>query len=100
MANVNEFQERIKKGDLEAVRADLAEDPGLLDATNEAGQSSFLLAKYYRQEKVAEYLLTLNPKLDVFNTAVAGHADSVASFIEQDPALLEAHSGDGWTPLH
>jgi ankyrin repeat protein len=100
MSDVNEFHEQVKKGDLTGVRAALAEDPSLLDITNVSGQSALLLAKYYRQETVADYLLSLNPKLDVFNAAAAGRISSVMQQIDNDPALLESHSSDGWTPLH
>jgi ankyrin repeat protein len=100
MPNVSEFQENIKKGDLDAVRTALENDPSLLDLPNEAGQSPYLLAKYYRQERVADYLLSLNPRLDVFNAAVAGDTGKVISFVEHNPELLEARSGDGWTLLH
>jgi ankyrin repeat protein len=97
MVNVKTFHEDVKKGDLTAVSAALGEDPALLDATNDTGQSAFLLAKYYRQEPVAQYLLSLNPKLDIFNLCVAGR---MPTEIDRDPALLEARSTDGWTPLH
>jgi ankyrin repeat protein len=100
VADVKTFHEGVKKGNLDAVRANLAADPALLDATNEAGQCAFLLAKYYRQPTIAEYLLSLNPKLDVFTLCVAGNASAALAEIEKDPALLEAHSTDGWTPLH
>jgi ankyrin repeat protein len=100
MSDVNTFQEQVKKGNLSGVRAALAEDPSLLDATNVSGQSALLLAKYYRQETVAEYLLSLNPKLDIFNAAAAGRVASVMEQIDTEPALLESHSTDGWTPLH
>jgi uncharacterized protein len=100
MTDVKAFHEQVKKGDLDAVRRTLAEFPQLLDATNEAGQGAFLLAKYYRQEPVAQYLLSLNPKLDVFTLCVAGQTTAVIDEIQRDPDLLESHSTDGWTPLH
>lgn len=100
MPDVNAFQEQVKKGDLTGVQAALAKDPSLLDATNISGQSALLLAKYYRQESIADYLLSLNPKLDVFNAAAAGRVSNVMEQIENDGALLKAHSTDGWTPLH
>jgi uncharacterized protein len=100
MADLNSFQEQVKRGDLKGVRATLAEDPALLDATNESGQSAFLLAKYYRQEETAHYLLGLNPKLDIFSACVAGRTSAVLAQIERNPALLHEHSTDGWTPLH
>lgn len=100
MADVRSFQEQVKKGELEAVRTALAEEPALLDATNEAGQSSFLLAKYYRQAEVADYLLGLHPRLSIFDCCVAGQTEAVLEEIDREPALLAAQSSDGWTPLH
>jgi ankyrin repeat protein len=94
------FQELVKKGDLAGVQSALAAEPELLDATNAAGQGSFLLAKYYRQEAIADYLLAQNPKLDLFNLCVAGQVEPVLAEVERDSSLLEAHSSDGWTPLH
>jgi uncharacterized protein len=100
MADVTSFQEQVKRGDLDGVRASLAENPVLLEASNESGQTAFLLAKYYRQEEIARYLLSLNPKLDIFTACVAGRIPVVVAEIEHDPALIHAHSTDGWTPLH
>ena len=90
----------MKSGDLAAVKGDLTEYPDLLDATNETGQSAFLLAKYYRREAVAEYLLSLKPKMDIYHLCIAGDASAVLAKIAADPTLLEAHNSDGWTPLH
>ena len=100
MTDVLSFQDSVKKGDLAAVKSALAEDASLLDTTNDAGQSAFLLAMYYRQREVADYLLTLGPRLDVFNACVAGQTARVMDEIQSHPDLLETHSSDGWTPLH
>jgi ankyrin repeat protein len=100
MSDLQSFHDQVKRGGLEAVRSSLAEDPSLLDAKNEAGQTALLLAKYYRQEAVADYLLSLNPKLDIFLAAAAGRSQAVLDEIDREPSLLEAYSGDGWTPLH
>jgi hypothetical protein len=100
MADVQAFQESVKTGDLPAVRAALTNDPELLEATNEAGQSAFVLSKYYRQEAVAQYLLSLDPKLDVFGLSIAGRTAEAMKEIDRDPALAGSHSADGWTPLH
>jgi uncharacterized protein len=100
MADVKAFQESVKKGDLAAVRAALAGNPELLEATNETGQSAFVLSKYYRQDAVAEYLLSLHPKLDIFGLSIAGRTAEAMEEIDRNPALLASHSADGWTPLH
>ena len=98
--DVDSFHQQVKTGNLESVRTALAEDPSLLDAMNKSGQSAFLLASYYRQPQVAQFLLSLNPKFDIFNACVAGRSDVVLSELDRDPSLLEAHSPDGWTVLH
>jgi uncharacterized protein len=100
MGDLKSFQEAVKSGNLAAVQSTLAEQPELLDALNEAGQSSFLLAKYYRQSQIADYLLSLQPKLDIFGACAAGQTEAVLAQIDNDPSLLEAHNTDGWTPLH
>jgi ankyrin repeat protein len=100
MPDVRAFQDSVKKGDLDAVRAALSTNPSLLNATNEAGQGAFLLAKYYRQDAVADYLLKQGAQLNFFDECVAGETASVMAQIEATPALLESHSSDGWTPLH
>ena len=100
MPDLNHFHELVKKGNLEAVRAALAEDPALLNQVNESGQNAFLLAKYYRQEPVAEDLLSRGPQLDIFGLCVAGETERVLAQLNQHPELLNTHSRDGWTPLH
>ncbi|HEX4229880.1 MAG TPA: ankyrin repeat domain-containing protein [Bryobacteraceae bacterium] len=100
MTALHSFHDCVKRGDLATVQESLAGDPSLLNAVNEAGQSAVLLAKYYRQEETATYLLSLNPKLDLFLACAAGRTDVAIAEIDRDPTLLESRSGDGWTPLH
>jgi uncharacterized protein len=100
MGDLKSFQEQVKKGELSSIQAALTENPSLLDAVNEASQSAFLLAKYYRQTETAEYLLSLKPKLDIFSACAAGRTEAVFEQVDADPSLLAAHNPDGWTPLH
>ena len=100
MPDLKSFHELVKKGDLSGVRAALTDQPALLDETNESGQSCFLLANYYRQPEIAGYLLSLNPKLDLYAACVAGRIEPVLAEIDGDPNLLQSRNSDGWTPLH
>ncbi|MCU1291811.1 MAG: Ankyrin [Bryobacterales bacterium] len=100
MPDLKSFHEQVKRGDLQGVRDAIEGDPALLNGTNDSGQSAFLLAKYYGQGAVAEYLLSLRPELDLFNKCVAGLTSDVLAEIDRDPSLLEVHNSDGWTPLH
>jgi ankyrin repeat protein len=100
MADVNAFHASVKSGDLEAVRTALADDPALLNAKNEAGQSAILLSCYYGRHELANYLLSMGPALDIFTAAAVGQQSTVLKELERDPALIGTHSSDGWTPLH
>lgn len=100
MPDLKTFHEQVKRGDLDGVQQSLAADPELLNRGNETGQTAFLLAKYYGQPCVAEYLLSREPKLDLFGCAVAGRTEFVLGAIERQPEVLAAHSSDGWTVLH
>ena len=100
MTDLKSFQESVKKGDLSAVKSAVLEDPLLADTANEAGQTAYLLAKYYRQEETAAFLLEFRPDLGFFEACVAGQTNKVMSEIRENADLLEAHNADGWTPLH
>lgn len=100
MTDVKAFHESIKSGDLDGVRALLAEDPALLNAKSDTGQDAVLLSKYYGRQDITGHLLSLGPKLDVFTAAAVGDAASVLRELDHDPTLLAAYSSDGWTPLH
>ena len=98
--DVNEFQDLVKKGSLAEVKAAIDADPSLATALNTSGQSSFILAKYYRQNEVASYLLDILPMVDIFEASVAGETQSVLAKLQENPDLLESRNADGWTPLH
>jgi len=98
--DVNEFQDLVKKGSLAEVKAAIDADPSLATALNASGQSSFILAKYYRQNEVASYLLHILPMVDIFEASVAGETQSVVAKLQENPDLLESRNADGWTPLH
>lgn len=100
MADIKTFHDSVKSGDLEKVRSFVAEDPSLLNAKSDVGQSAILLAKYYGRPEIAEYLLSLGPQLDAFTAAAVGREDIVFAELNRDPALIATHSADGWTPLH
>ena len=100
MADLKAFHESVKTGDIAGVRTSLAENPSLLNERNQAGQTAILLSKYYGQQDVTTHLLSLDPELDVFTAAAVGNAELVLNEIGRDPALIAAHSSDGWTPLH
>lgn len=97
---MKEFFDAIRAGDEPRVRALIETDPGLLTAKDDLGLGPFTVARYSRQNTIAEFLLSRGVELDIFAACLAGRRERVAELIAHDPALLAAYSHDGWTPLH
>ncbi|MGA2182615.1 MAG: ankyrin repeat domain-containing protein [Bryobacteraceae bacterium] len=97
---MQEFFDAIRSGDEQRVRTLAESDPSLLAAKDEHGLGPFTVARYSRQNAIADYLLTRGVELDIFAACLAGCRERVAELLAQDHALLNAHSHDGWTPLH
>jgi ankyrin repeat protein len=94
-----EFLQAVKAGNLRAVKALVAGEPGLLRARDPAGVSAVLLALYHGRGEVAAELLAHHPGLDIFEAAAAGRTERVAALLGADPKLKDRHSPDGFSPL-
>jgi len=97
---MSEFFDAIRAGDEPRVRALVESDPSLLGTKDQQGLGPFTVARYSRQNGIAEYLLSKGVHLDIFAACLADRADRVADLIAADRSLLAAYSHDGWTPLH
>ncbi|HVT92550.1 MAG TPA: ankyrin repeat domain-containing protein [Bryobacteraceae bacterium] len=94
------FFESVKAGDLAGVRRMVAEDSSLLTAKDEKGLDGFTVARYARQDAVAQFLLESGVELSIFSAAIAGVPERVKELLSGDPSLSSAYSHDGWTALH
>ena len=97
---MSDFFEAIRSGDESRVRSLVEADPSLLSAKDSQGLGPFTVARYSRQNAIAEFLLARGVELDIFAACIAGRRDRVAELLADDPTLIAAHSHDGWTPLH
>src|SRR5207253_7408467 len=102
--NMDDKQEiitSIQSGDLEKTRQLLAKDAKLALARDSSGVSAVMHALYrQRKDMLNNVLLSIKPDLDIFESASLGHTDRISELIGNDPALVNAWSGDGFTPLH
>jgi ankyrin repeat protein len=80
----------VKSGDLEALRALLADDPGLASSKQD-GVSAVLLSLYHRQPPAREALLAAGAEVGPLEAAALGDLTRL------DPG---ARGGDGFTSLH
>lgn len=87
-------------GDLDRVRRILRERPSLSGARDEHGVSALMRARYGLERSVTEAVRAHVTELDVFEAGSFGDLDRLTALLDADPALVGAHSGDGFTALH
>ncbi|HEX3299529.1 MAG TPA: ankyrin repeat domain-containing protein [Actinomycetota bacterium] len=90
----------IDEGDVAAVRVLLAEQPWLAAERDDEGVSPLLRARYRMDKGMVEAVRTHVERLNVFEAAAFGDLDRLTELLAEDPELVDAMSGDGFTPLH
>ncbi|HEU4934330.1 MAG TPA: ankyrin repeat domain-containing protein, partial [Pyrinomonadaceae bacterium] len=94
-----EFIDAAAQGDVAKVKEMLQADPSLAQSRDENGLSVILKATYYGKRDVVEALLASGVQLNLFEAAATGQTDRVRALIEEDPAVVNSYSPDGFTPL-
>lgn len=92
--------EAIQAGDVDAVKAALADDPSAAAARGDGGISPVRAALYAHRQDLADAILETGPELDVFDAAAVGDVDRLGELLDKDPDQVNAWSGDGFNPLH
>ena len=94
-----EFIDAATQGDVAKVKEMLQTDPSLAQSRDENGLSVVLKATYYGKRDVVEALLASGVELNIFEAAATGQTNRVRTLIEEDPALVNSYSPDGFAPL-
>lgn len=92
--------ELMQRRDVEALAVTLANHAQIAEVRNQQGASLLRMAVYLRQPAMRDLLLPYFPEPDIFDAAILGDTARMEQIFAQDPSLLAAYSGDGWTPLH
>ncbi|HEX6596802.1 MAG TPA: ankyrin repeat domain-containing protein [Acidimicrobiales bacterium] len=95
----SEIFDAILAGDVERVRAHLAENPSAASARNDDGLSAVLAAQYRRDDDAVEAILSAGPDLDVFDAAAVGDCGRLTTLLDAEPSLVNAFASDGFFPL-
>ena len=90
----------IVSGDKARVEEILGQEPALIDARNEQGDSPLLAAVYAGRREMVSWLLERGAGVSLFEASAIGLGDKARQLLEGDPSLVSAYSHDGWTPLH
>jgi len=96
---VDDIFELARTGDAGRLQALLKAQPGLVNARDARGNSPVLIAQYRDKKEAVDVLLAAGPELDIFDSAAIGRSGRVAEWLDRDPALLEAKSSMGFSPL-
>ena len=90
----------VKEGDVAAVNACIASNPGAIRARSSQGLSPIQTAYFMGRHSILAALLATEPELDAFEAAIVGAERQLAARLDADAGLLTAHSPDGWTLMH
>ena len=95
----HEIFEVVRAGNTARLKDLLAADRSLATARDARGNTPVLVAQYHDKREAVAVLLDADPELDIFDAASVGRTARVAEWLDRDPALLEAPSSMGFSPL-
>lgn len=99
MGQSEQLFQAIGNGDQRAFSEILAADPQSAMARNDQGVSAVLLAAYHRRWDMVAAILARGIPLDVWEASATGKTARVKELATRVPALIDAVSPDGFTPL-
>lgn len=99
MDMTTDFLTAVKEGNLPLVEQMAARYPVLVTAKAPSGISAVMLATYFGESAVAEYLIQHGAILDIFDAAATGQVNRVRQLTSEDPTQANAYSVDGFQPL-
>jgi ankyrin repeat protein len=90
----------IATSDVDGVRTLLAEQPWLATDRDAEGVSALMRARYQMDRGLVQAVKAHVERLDIFEAAAFGDLDRLSESLAEDADLVDAQSGDGFTPLH
>jgi ankyrin repeat protein len=100
VADATEVLAAIQDGNVEKLRALLAENAALASSRDSNGISALMHAIYQQRKDLIDLLRAKLTGFDIFEASSLGRSDLVEDLVVQSPARANAWSGDGFTPLH
>jgi uncharacterized protein len=100
MTQTEELFAAIVSGNKAQVEDILGQEPVLIEARSEQGDSPLLAAVYAGRREIFTWLLERGVGVSLFEASALGLGERARALLEADPRLINAYSHDGWTPLH
>lgn len=93
---VNDFFAALCAGELDRVKSLLDSDSTLASSKNGSGVSAVLASLYSGRTEICDLLLTRGARLGLQDAAAAGRLERVKELIDENPALANSFSADGF----
>jgi ankyrin repeat protein len=74
----------IKQGDASKVEQIIERNPNLANIKDAHGMSPVVVATYYGQSKIAQFLISNGARLDIFEASMTGRIETVKEVILED----------------
>lgn len=100
MTQIETLLEAIRNRDRAAVRRLLQEEPALLTARSESGESPVMTAIYHDAGAELAMLVARGAELDLFAAAALGDTPRLEELLRDVPDAAAPRSPDGWSALH
>jgi len=97
--SLTELEEYIESGNAAAIDNLLHANPALCQQKTSHEISPLLLACYYNKHQIVKIILQHIQEITIWEASAAGLTEAVSELIEEKPALLNAFSEHGFTPL-
>jgi ankyrin repeat protein len=95
-----EIHEAAELGNLDKVKAALAQDPKQINSTDAKGRTVLTRAALSGKRELVVFLLEQGATEDIFAAAITGHTDKIAALLKEDPKLVSTKDSSGRTALH
>jgi ankyrin repeat protein len=100
MNRIEELFSAVKGSDLIRVRELIEADPDLLEARSPEGLSPLMIALYFGQTGIGDFLLSQMFEVSFFEAVALGRADYVEQLIRNSEECVSEFTPDGFTGLH
>lgn len=97
---IEEFINAAQEGDTEEMDRMLKDDPKLLYAMKDNGETPVMAALYHGKQNVIQYLLEFGIPITLHEAVALGDVETMLYLINEEKVSIMDYSYDGWTPLH
>jgi ankyrin repeat protein len=92
--------EAAKRGDINAMRRIISDQPHALSERAENGETALMAALYRGHSDAVALLLDSGAPVDIFSAAATGGLEALDREIARGTPGINDRAYDGWTPLH